>query len=68
MYLYIIQEPVKIVLGTDQRAKGLGAERRLIEEEESLMYVPVLETLQALLNDETILAEVRSTDMHICSL
>lgn len=47
------------MLGTDRRAKGLGAKRRLVEEEESFMYVPVLETLQALLSDETILAEVR---------
>ena len=49
---------MKVVLGTNRRAKGSGAKRRLIEEEECFMYVPVLETLQALLNDETILAEV----------
>ena len=46
---------MKVVLGTNRRAKGSGAKRRLVEEKESFMYVPVL---QALLNDETILAEV----------
>ena len=50
--------PVKVVLRVNRRAKGLGAKRRLVEEEESFMYVPVLETLQTLLNDEAILAEV----------
>ena len=49
---------MKVVLGTNRRAKGSGAKRCLVEEEESFMYVPMLETLQTLLNDETILAEV----------
>ena len=43
------------MLGTCRRAKGLGAKRQLVEEEESFMYVPILETLQ---NDDTVLAEV----------
>ena len=46
---------MKVVLGTNQRAKGSGAKRRLVEEEESFMYVPVLETLQTLLNDKQFL-------------
>ena len=49
------------MLGTRRKAKGHGAKPRLVEEEESFMYVPVLETLQALLNDDTILAEVWCT-------
>ena len=49
------------MLGTHRRAKGLGAKRQLVEEEESFMYVPLLETLQMLLNDDAVLAEVKCT-------
>ena len=51
--------PVKVVLGTRRKAKGLGAKCQLVEVEDSFMYVPILETLQTLLNNQTVLEEVR---------
>ena len=51
----------KVVLGTCRKAKGLGTKRRLVEEEESFMYIPLLETLQTLLKDDTVLTEVKYT-------
>ena len=41
------------------KAKGFGAKRRLIEEEETFAYIPILDTLQTLLNNETVLSEVQ---------
>lgn len=38
--------------------KGSGTKRRCISKEDSVFYVPVLETLQGLLNNETVLSEV----------
>lgn len=58
------KDPVKILLGTKKKPQGLGSKRRLIEKEEVFVYVPILQTLQALLTNETILAEV-DTLMHI---
>ena len=50
-----------------RKAKGLGAKRQLVEEQESFMYVPILETLQTLLNDDSILAEVQVHN-HTCMI
>ena len=58
------KDPVKILLGTKKKPQGLGSKRRLIEKEEVFVYVPILQTLQALLTNETILAEV-NTLMHL---
>ena len=57
--LHMSQMPVKVVLGTRRKAKGLGAKRQLVEVEDSFMYVPILETIQTLLNNQTVLEEVR---------
>lgn len=56
--IYIAKDPIKIVLGTKKKPQGFGSKRRLIEKEEVLVYVPVLQTLQALLSNETVLSEV----------
>ena len=53
-----MQMPIKVVLGTRRKAKGLGTKRRLVEVEEGFVYVPILETLQTLLNIDTVLTEV----------
>ena len=58
-YVHELQEPEKIVLGTIREYKGIGAKRRCIEKEEIMMYVPILKTLDLILQNETILAEVR---------
>ena len=53
-----MQMPIKVVLGTRRKAKGLGTKRQLVEVEEGFVYVPILETLQTLLNNDTVLTEV----------
>ena len=54
-----VKDPVKIRLGTKKKAQGLGSKRRLVEKEEDFVYVPILQTLQALLTNETVLSEVK---------
>ena len=54
-----MKDPVKIRLGTKKKAQGLGSKRRLVEKEEDFAYVPILQTLQALLTNETVLSEVK---------
>lgn len=58
-----LQTRVKIA---KMKAKGFGAKRRIVEEEETFTYVPILESLQALLNNETVLSEVRESSC-VCS-
>ena len=54
-----IQDPVKITLGTKMKAQGAGSKRRIVEKEEVFVYIPILQTLQALLTNDTVLTEVR---------
>ena len=58
------QEPVSVRLGTVRKAKGSGAKRRIVEVEEGMMYIPILETLNVLLNNEAIASEVSK---HVCA-
>ena len=53
-----MQDPVKIVLGTKRTAQGYGSKRRVVEKDEVFMYIPILQTLQVLLSNETVLSEV----------
>ena len=46
---------MKVVLGTKRKYKGFGPKRGIIE---CFVYVPVLKTLQTLLNNESVLSEV----------
>ena len=46
------------VLGEHCRHKGSGNKRRCVLVEDIMMYVPILETLQVLLQNEAIVAEV----------
>lgn len=48
--------------------KGYGSKGRCISKEDNIMYVPILETIQCLLRNETVLSEVRLSDIHICNL
>ena len=68
-----MQSPVTVKLGTKRKAKGLGQKRRIIEKEESFVYIPLLQSLQALLQNDMVLAEVCnvleklvSTFLHRC--
>lgn len=62
--LDFLQNPVKIVLGIKRKPSGFGPKRRLVEKEESFVYIPILETLEALLSNETVLSEVTYTLMY----
>ena len=57
VYIILYWEPEKIVLGTTREHKGFGAKRRCVEKEETMMYVPILKSLNVILQDETILVE-----------
>lgn len=50
--------PVKKVLGTERVPRHHGRKRRLVEKEHVMVYVPLLNTLERLLCDDGILAEV----------
>lgn len=54
-----MQEPERVVLGKIRKYKGIGAKRRCVEKDETMHYVPVLKTLDVILQNETVLAEVR---------
>ena len=53
------QEPVSIALGERRVWKGRGHKRRCVVKKDSLVYIPLLHTLQSLLSNKGILAEVR---------
>lgn len=52
------QDPVAIVLGTDYKMKGCGSKRRLVEVRNEMQYIPMLDTLQRLLNCNAIQQQV----------
>ena len=58
-----LQEPVRVSLGKRHNCKGNGAKRRCVSKEDCFMFVPVLKTLQVLLNDKVVLSEV----VKLCS-
>ena len=60
----LLQSPIKVVLGTSRKAKRFGTKRRLVEQEETFVYIPILQTLQKLLNNDTVLTEVVCVCMY----
>ena len=44
-----------IVLGTVRVNEGLGSKQMCMEKNETMMYVPILKTLDILLQNETVL-------------
>lgn len=40
--------------------KGIGAKRRRVEEQEKMVYIPLLDTLEAVLQNRNVIAEVRT--------
>ena len=50
--------PMEIVLGSKWKLEGSGAKRRMVEKKDCMYYIPILETLQTLLDNEDVLAEV----------
>ena len=53
-----IQEPKKIILGTKRIYHGHGRKRRLVKVTDTLVYVPLLQTIEILLKDEGIYTKV----------
>ena len=53
------------MLGTTRINKGIGAKRRCVERKETMVYVPILKTLDVILQNETILAEARDINLLI---
>lgn len=56
-----IQEPVGFFLGDRRKWKGSGAKRRLITKRDFVYYIPILKTLEVLLNNKCYADEVCST-------
>lgn len=53
-----MQEPQQIVWGTHMKPKGRGKKERLEEVKDTMVYVPILQTLQVLLHNHVIRREV----------
>ena len=53
-----MQEPATIVLGSHLRYVGLGCKRRLVETNDTFQYVPLLQGLKILLQNDAIRHEV----------
>ena len=59
LYLFVyMQTPIPIILGTNLRYKRSGSKRRLVEVEDTMMYIPFLEYLKVLLQNETVISDV----------
>ena len=58
LVLSIVQEPVTIVLGSHLRYVGLGSKRRLIDTNDTFEYIPLLQGLKCLLQNDAIRHEV----------
>ncbi len=47
-----------MTLGSVRKYVGSGAKRQCVEKDETMMYVSILDTIDVLLQNETILSEV----------
>lgn len=56
--IFHTQEPTKIKLGAKWMSRGHGRKRRLVQVTDTLVYVPLLKTIETLLKDEGIFTEV----------
>ena len=53
----LVQDPETIVLGTHRKMKGSG-EKRCVEVNDELKYIPLLSTLERLLQSKKVLQQV----------
>ena len=58
IWIYVIVDPIEIVLGTKLKTHKRGSKRCVLEIAETMMYIPVLESLQLLLRNTTLWEEV----------
>ena len=54
-----MQEPQKLVLGRYHKKVRKGSKLVDVEKEDTAYYVPILQSIQQLLNDDSVLEEVR---------
>lgn len=68
MYVNVhFQEPKRIVLKQTRTLRLSGRTRKLVVKKEEAMYVPLLETLQSLLNNTTIYEQAcHGIHVHPC--
>ena len=52
------QESKQVVLGQRLTMEGSGLRRRFVTKKECMVYIPILKTLEVLLNNDTVLSEV----------
>ena len=52
------QEPQPVLLGVEKQWKGTGQKRMYAEVKHEMMYVPILETIQSLLDDAEVVKQV----------
>ena len=53
-------------MATHRKSQGLGAKCRMVEKEEVRVYILILHTLQALLQNETVISEVSMKQITMC--
>ena len=58
IHILVLQEPKGILLGERRKWKHSGIKRKCVSKKDYVYYVPVLDTLEALLNNQSLLAEV----------
>lgn len=56
------KEPITVELGTSYGYQKCGAKRRLVERKDTYQYVPLLDNLQALLNNKEVYRQVSDTE------
>ena len=68
MSIQLLQEPVKITLEKRHVLRVSGCKRRLVENKEEMIYVPLLLTLERLLNNDSIMNQVGLNlwHTHVC--
>lgn len=54
----IVQEPQTTLLGLERQWKGSGSKRSYREVREEMMYIPILKTIQVLLNNPEVAKQV----------
>lgn len=55
---YLLKEPRRIVLKETRVHQRSGRKRKIVVKKEEMMYIPLLETLQGLLNNSSIMSQV----------
>ena len=63
-YGLLNQEPVSIVLGSHPKPNEPKKDGSLRESKDVLVYIPILQTIQKLLENDSVLAQVSITPIH----